>query len=70
MTVAAAKDGELRQFDADKAFLETSIDEEIHVQDLRGIPGVPGGMGLLNRIYGLVQAGRCLFNIILDNKFE
>ena len=27
-------------------------------------------MGLLNMIYGLVQAGRCLFNIILDNKFE
>ena len=27
-------------------------------------------MGLLNRIYGLEQAGRCLFNIIFDNKFE
>ena len=31
--------------------------------------GVPGGMGLLNNIYELVQAGRCLFNIICD-KFE
>ena len=27
-------------------------------------------MGLLNRIYGLVQAGRCLFNITCDDKFE
>ena len=26
-------------------------------------------MGLLNKIYGLVQAGRCLFNIFCD-KFE
>ena len=27
-------------------------------------------MGLLNKIYGLVQAGRCLFNIFCDDKFE
>ena len=27
-------------------------------------------MGLLNRIYGLVQAGRCLFHIMLDSKFD
>ena len=27
-------------------------------------------MGLLNEIYGLVQAGRCLFNIICDDKFK
>ena len=27
-------------------------------------------MGLLNKIYGLVQAGRCLFNIIYDDKFK
>ena len=27
-------------------------------------------MGLLNKIYGLVQAGRCLFGIIWDDKFE
>ena len=31
MTVAAAKNGELRQFDAEDAFLETSFDEEIYV---------------------------------------
>ena len=29
MTVTGAKDGELRQFDVEKAFLETSVDEEI-----------------------------------------
>ena len=27
-------------------------------------------MGLLNKIYGLVQAGRCLFYIFYDDKFE
>ena len=27
-------------------------------------------MGLLNKIYGLVQAGRCLFNIFCGDKFE
>ena len=27
-------------------------------------------MGLLNKIYGLVQAGRCLLNIFCNDKFE
>ena len=27
-------------------------------------------MGLLNKIYGLVQAGKCLFNIFCNDKFE
>ena len=27
-------------------------------------------MGLLNKIYRLVQAGRCLFNIVCDDEFE
>ena len=70
MTTAAAKDGELRHFNAEEAFLETSVDEEISVQDSREISGVPGGMGLLNKIYRLVQAARYLFNIICDDKFE
>ena len=34
------------------------------------MPAVAGGMGLLNKIYFLVQAGRCLFDIICDDKFE
>ena len=41
----------------------------MYIYDSRGISGVPGGMGLLNEIYGLVQAGRGLFNIFCD-KFE
>ena len=49
--------------------METSV-EEIYVENSRGISGVPGGMGLLNKIYGLVQAGRCLFNVICDDEFE
>ena len=31
MTAAAAKDGQLRHFDAEEVFLETSDDEEIHI---------------------------------------
>ena len=27
-------------------------------------------MGLLNKIYFILQAGRCLFDIICDDKFE
>ena len=27
-------------------------------------------MGLLNKIYGLVHVGRCLFNIFYDDRFE
>ena len=27
-------------------------------------------MGLLNKIYGLVQTRRCLFNIFCDDKYE
>ena len=37
MTAAAAKDGELRPFDAGEAFLEASVVEEIYVQDFRKI---------------------------------
>ena len=42
----------------------------MYIYDFRGISGVPGGMRLLNKIYGLVQAGRGLFNIFCDGKFE
>ena len=70
MTTAAAKDGELRHFNAEEAFLETSAGEDIYIYDSRGLLGVPGGMGLLNKIYGLVPAGRCLFDIFCDDKFE
>ena len=50
MTVAVAKDGELRHFDAEEAFLETSVDDEIYVQGSRGISGILRGMGFLNKI--------------------
>ena len=65
---AAAKDGELRHFDAEQALFEASVDEGICIRDSRGTSGVFGGIGLLNKIYGLVQARRCLFNIFGDNK--
>ena len=47
-----------------------SVDEEIYSQGSRGISGVPGGMGLLNNIYGLVLARRSLFKIFCNDRFE
>ena len=70
MTVAAAKDGELCHFDGEEAFLKTSAGNETYIEDFRGISEVSGGIGVLNKIYELVQAGRCLFNINCDDKFE
>ena len=34
LAMAAAKDGELRHFDAEQAFLKANIDEEIYVEIL------------------------------------
>ena len=34
LAMAAAKDGELRYFDAEQAFLKTDIDEEIYIEIL------------------------------------
>ena len=34
------------------------------------ISRAPRDMRLLNKIYRLVQSGRCLFNITCDDKFE
>ena len=62
MTAAAVKDGNRRHFDGEEVFLGTSVDEDIYVQDSRGISGVAGGIKVLNKIYGLVQAGRYMFN--------
>ena len=60
VTAAAAKDGELRHFDAEEAFLKADIDEEIHIGIPEEVQEVPGAVGRLNKaIYGLVQAGRC-----------
>ena len=60
MTAAAAKDGELRHFDAEEAFLKTDIDEEIYIEIPEEFQEFPGAVGRLNKaIYGLVQAGRC-----------
>ena len=50
MTAAAAKDEELRHYNTEKVFLETSVDDEVYVQDSREISGVPGGMGWSNKI--------------------
>ena len=65
LAMAAAKDGKLRHFDAEQAFLKADIDEEIYIEIPEEFQEFPGAVGRLNKaIYGLVQAGRCW-----DNKF-
>ena len=66
--MAAAKDGVLRHFDAEQAFLKADIDEEIYIEIHEEIREFPGAVGRLNKaIYGLVQAGRCWNNKLCDD---
>ena len=68
MTAAAAKDGELRHFDAEEAFLKVDTDEEIYIEIPEEFQEFPGAVGRLNKaIYGLVQAGRCWNNTFCDD---
>ena len=66
--MAAAKDRELRHFDAEEAFLNADIDEEIYIEIPEEFQEFPGALGRLNKvIYGLVQAGRCWNNKFCDD---
>ena len=68
LAMAAAKDGELRHFDADKAFLKADIDEEIYIEIPEEFHEFPGAVGRLNKaIYGHVQAGKCWNNKFCDD---
>ncbi|CAN0139877.1 unnamed protein product, partial [Ascophyllum nodosum] len=68
LATAAAKDGELRHFDAEQAFLKADIDEEIYIEIPEEFQKFPGAVGRLNKaIYGLVQAGRCWNNKFCDD---
>ena len=63
--MAVAKDGKLRHFDAEQAFLKANIDEEIYIEIPEKLQDFQGAVGRLNKaLYGPVQAGRCW-----DNKF-
>ena len=42
--MAAAKDGELRHFDAEQAFLKVDIDEEIHIEIPEEFHEFPGAV--------------------------
>ena len=68
LAMAAAKDAELRHFDAEQAFLKADIDEEIYIEIPEEFQEFPGAVGRLNKaIYGLVQAGRCWNNKFCDD---
>ena len=65
--MAAAKDGELRHFDAEQGFLKVDVDEEIFIEIPEEFQEFPGAVGRLNKaIYGLVQARRCWNNKFCD----
>ena len=67
LAMAAAKDGELRHFDAEQAFLKADIDEEMYIEIPEEFQEFRGAVGRLNKaIYGLVQAGRCWNNTFCD----
>ena len=59
LATAAAEDGEMRHFDAERECFKADIDEEIYIE----IPGesldFPGTVGLLEAVYWLAQVGRC-----------
>ena len=50
----SAKDGKLRHFDAERAFLKTGVDEYMCI-DIPDYQTFPGAVGLLNKKYGLVE---------------
>ena len=66
--MAAAKDGELRYFDAEQAFFKADIDKEIYIEIPEEFHEFYGAVGRLNKaICGLVQAGRCWNNKFCDD---
>ena len=68
LAMAAAKDRELRHFDAEQAFLKADIYEEIYIEILEEFQEFSEAVGRLNKaIYGLVQAGRCWYNKFCDD---
>ena len=68
LAMTVAKDGELRHFDVEQAFLEVNIDEEIYIEISEEFQEFPGAVGRLNMaIYGLVQTGRCWNNKFYDD---
>ena len=51
--------------------MRRDIDEEIYIEIPEEFQEFPGAVERLNKaIYGLVQPGRYLFNIICDDKFK
>ena len=68
LAMAEIKDGELRHFDAEQAFLKADIDEEIYIEIPEEFQEFPGAVvGLNKAVYGLVQAGRCWNNKFCDD---
>ena len=48
--------------------MEVSVDEDIYITVPEVNQKFPAAVGLLNKMYGLVQGGRCWFNIFRDER--
>ena len=59
LATTAAKDGEMRHFDAEQEFLKADIGEEVYIEIPGEYPDFPGAVGLLKAVYWLVQVRRC-----------
>ena len=59
LATTAAKDGEMRNFDAEQEFLKPDIGEEVYIEIPGEYPDFPGAVGLLKAVYWLVQVRRC-----------
>ena len=60
LATAAAKEGELRHFDTEQAFLKANVDEQIFIEIPEKHQYFRVAVRRLNKAtYGLVQTGRC-----------
>ena len=79
MTAVAAKNGELRPFDAEEAFLKADIDEEIYIEIPEEFQEFPGAVGRLNNKicdvmtaigFEQAKADPCVFCKVVDGEAE
>ena len=67
LTIAAARNWEIKQVDAVTAFLNAPLQEDIYMKIPDGIPHQPGEVWLLRKaLYGLKQAGRQWYLMLLN----
>lgn len=69
LSLAAAEDKEVWQLDVKTAFLNSSLDEQIHIDPPEGLGNIPAGQAcLLNRaLYGLKQSPKVWYDRLAED---